>query len=147
MVPEHPLQMLFPIFQCVRVRPVGCRNGCDIDGEELGLPQPLGKLSKEGWEHTEYCFGGTWPGRASSLVLTPPFCPQDPSKYQCGKSKVFFRAGQVAYLEELRYRRLRAACTLLQRHLRGWLARRRFGRVRAAVLCLQRHARGLLARR
>uniref|UniRef100_A0A8C3CI02 Uncharacterized protein n=1 Tax=Cairina moschata TaxID=8855 RepID=A0A8C3CI02_CAIMO len=72
---------------------------------------------------------------------------QDPSKYQCGKSKVFFRAGQVAYLEELRYRRLRAACTLLQRHLRGWLARRRFGRVRAAVLCLQRHARGLLARR
>ncbi|XP_032059649.1 unconventional myosin-Vb-like [Aythya fuligula] len=72
---------------------------------------------------------------------------QDPSKYQCGKSKVFFRAGQVAYLEELRYRRLRAACTLLQRHLRGWLARRRFGRVRAAVLCLQRHTRGLLARR
>ncbi|KGL95677.1 Unconventional myosin-Vb, partial [Charadrius vociferus] len=44
---------------------------------------------------------------------------QDPSKYQCGKSKVFFRAGQVAYLEELRYRRLRAACVLLQRHLQG----------------------------
>ncbi|KAM6040157.1 unconventional myosin-Vb-like [Theristicus caerulescens] len=72
---------------------------------------------------------------------------QDPSKYQCGKSKVFFRAGQVAYLEELRYRRLRAACTLLQRHLRGWLARRRFGRARAAAVCLQRHARGMLARR
>ncbi|KAM6231952.1 unconventional myosin-Vb-like [Spheniscus humboldti] len=72
---------------------------------------------------------------------------QDPSKYQCGKSKVFFRAGQVAYLEDLRYRRLRAACTLLQRHLRGWLARRRFGRARAAAVCLQRHARGMLARR
>ncbi|XP_054661949.1 unconventional myosin-Vb-like [Grus americana] len=72
---------------------------------------------------------------------------QDPSKYQCGKNKVFFRAGQVAYLEDLRYRRLRAACTLLQRHLRGWLARRRFGRTRAAAVCLQRHARGMLARR
>ncbi|NXW59659.1 MYO5B protein, partial [Eurystomus gularis] len=72
---------------------------------------------------------------------------QDPSKYRCGKSKVFFRAGQVAYLEELRYRRLRAACTLLQRHLRGWLARRRFQRARAAAVCLQRHARGMLARR
>ncbi|KFQ62256.1 Unconventional myosin-Vb, partial [Pelecanus crispus] len=72
---------------------------------------------------------------------------QDPRKYQCGKSKVFFRAGQVAYLEELRYQRLRAACTLLQRHLRGWLARRRFGRARAAAVCLQRHARGMLARR
>ncbi|CAM9736885.1 unnamed protein product [Bubo scandiacus] len=72
---------------------------------------------------------------------------QDPSKYQCGKNKVFFRAGQVAYLEELRYQRLRAACTLLQRHLRGWLARRSFGRARAAAVCLQCHARGMLARR
>ncbi|KAM6331896.1 unconventional myosin-Vb-like [Alca torda] len=72
---------------------------------------------------------------------------QDPSKYQCGKSKVFFRAGQVARLEELRSRRLRAACVLLQRHLRGWLAQRRFARARAAVVCLQRHARGMLARR
>ncbi|OPJ67397.1 unconventional myosin-Vb-like [Patagioenas fasciata monilis] len=72
---------------------------------------------------------------------------QDPSKYRCGKNKVFFRAGQVAQLEELRQRRLRAACTLLQRHLRGWLARRRFARTRNAVVCLQRHARGMLARR
>ncbi|KFZ57982.1 Unconventional myosin-Vb, partial [Podiceps cristatus] len=72
---------------------------------------------------------------------------QDSSKYQCGKSKVFFRPGQVAYLEELRCWRLRGACTLLQRHLRGWLARRRFGRARAAAVCLQRHARGMLARR
>ncbi|KFV13425.1 Unconventional myosin-Vb, partial [Tauraco erythrolophus] len=59
---------------------------------------------------------------------------QDPSKYQCGKTKVFFRAGQVA-------------CILLQRHLRGWLARRRFRRTRAAAICLQCHARGMLARR
>ncbi|XP_055562731.1 unconventional myosin-Vb-like, partial [Falco cherrug] len=72
---------------------------------------------------------------------------RDPSKYQCGKNKVFFRAGQVAHLEELRYQQMRAACVLLQRHLRGWLARRHFGRARAAAICLQRHARGMLARR
>ncbi|XP_051495924.1 unconventional myosin-Va-like [Apus apus] len=72
---------------------------------------------------------------------------QDPSKYRCGKNKVFFQAGQVAQLEELRSRRLRAACTSLQRWLRGWLARRRLARARAAAACLQRHARGLLARR
>ncbi|XP_074020109.1 unconventional myosin-Vb-like [Numenius arquata] len=72
---------------------------------------------------------------------------QDPSKYQCGKNKVFFRAGQVAQLEDLRSRRLRGACVLLQRHLRGWLARRRLARARAAAICLQRHARGMLARR
>lgn len=67
--------------------------------------------------------------------------------YRCGKSKVFFRAGQVAFLEELRCCRLRAACTLLQSNLRGWLARRRFGRIRAAAVCLQRYSRGMLARR
>ncbi|KAK2542027.1 unconventional myosin-Vb-like protein [Columba livia] len=72
---------------------------------------------------------------------------QDPSKYRCGKNKVFFRAGQVAQLEELRQQRLRVACTLLQQHLRGWLARRHFARTHAAVVCLQRHARGMLARR
>uniref|UniRef100_U3J246 Myosin motor domain-containing protein n=1 Tax=Anas platyrhynchos platyrhynchos TaxID=8840 RepID=U3J246_ANAPP len=112
-----------------------------------GYPSRYPLLHQHSGAPLEHHFGETQPGRASSLVLTPLFCPQDPSKYQCGKSKVFFRAGQVAYLEELRYRRLRAACTLLQQHLRGWLARRRFGRVRAAVLCLQRHARGMLARR
>lgn len=78
---------------------------------------------------------------------SPPPCAQDPSKYRCGKSKVFFRAGQVARLEELRCRQLRAAGLLLQRHLRGWLARRRFRRARAAAVCLQSHARGMLARR
>ncbi|KAM6236035.1 unconventional myosin-Vb-like [Porphyrio hochstetteri] len=88
---------------------------------------------------------GTDGKQICSLVLERLL--QDPSKYQCGKSKVFFRAGQVAYLEELRCQRLRAACTSLQRHLRGWLARRRFARTRAAALCLQRHARGMLARR
>ncbi|KAG6934787.1 unconventional myosin-Vb, partial [Chelydra serpentina] len=72
---------------------------------------------------------------------------QDPSKYQCGKSKIFFRAGQVAFLEELRGRRLRAAGVVLQKSLRCWLGRRRFLRMRAAAICLQRFARGFLARR
>lgn len=97
-------------------------------------------------EVTEHPFGG---GGTSlrHCSESPLYFLQDPSMYRCGKSKVFFRAGQVAFLEELRCSRLRAACTLLQRHLRGWLARRRFGRIRAAALCLQRHTRGMLARR
>ncbi|XP_025928431.1 unconventional myosin-Vb-like [Apteryx rowi] len=88
---------------------------------------------------------GTDEKRICSLVLERLL--QDPRKYQCGKSKVFFRAGQVAYLEELRCRRLREACVLLQRYLRGWLARRRFQRTRTAAVCLQRYTRGMLARR
>ncbi|TFK02154.1 Unconventional myosin-Vb [Platysternon megacephalum] len=72
---------------------------------------------------------------------------KDPSKYQCGKGKIFFRAGQVAFLEELRGRRLRAACVFIQKSLRCWLGRRRFLRMRAAAICLQRFSRGFLARR
>ncbi|XP_030396539.1 unconventional myosin-Vb-like [Gopherus evgoodei] len=72
---------------------------------------------------------------------------KDPSKYQCGKSKIFFRAGQVAFLEELRGRRLRAACVVLQKSLRCWLGRRHFLHMRAAAICLQRFSRGFLARR
>ncbi|XP_043392074.1 unconventional myosin-Vb isoform X2 [Chelonia mydas] len=72
---------------------------------------------------------------------------KDPSKYQCGKGKIFFRAGQVAFLEELRGRRLRAACVFIQKSFRCWLGRRRFLRMRAAAICLQRFSRGFLARR
>ncbi|XP_043358593.1 unconventional myosin-Vb-like isoform X5 [Dermochelys coriacea] len=72
---------------------------------------------------------------------------KDPSKYQCGKGKIFFRAGQVAFLEELRGRRLRAACVVIQKSLRCWLGRRHFLHMRAAAICLQRFSRGFLARR
>lgn len=58
------------------------------------------------------------PGQRSVLGLTLPLL-QDPSKYECGQTKVFFRAGQVAVLEERRARSPRAARTRLQRHLRG----------------------------
>lgn len=60
---------------------------------------------------------------------------------------MFLRAGQVAFLEELRAKTLRAACIILQSSLRGWLGRRRFLLVHAAAICIQRFARGLLARR
>ncbi|XP_074834028.1 unconventional myosin-Va-like [Carettochelys insculpta] len=72
---------------------------------------------------------------------------KDRSKYQCGRGKVFFQAGQVAFLEELRSRRLKAACVLVQTNIRGWLGRRRFLHVRATAICLQRYTRGFLARR
>ncbi|XP_036377306.1 unconventional myosin-Va [Megalops cyprinoides] len=71
----------------------------------------------------------------------------DPDQYCLGKSKVFFRAGQVALLEKLRAERLRAAGVIIQSWVRGWLGRRRYQRVRWATLTLQRYARGGLARR
>jgi len=46
--------------------------------------------------------------------------------YQFGKTKIFFRAGQVGYLERIRSQRLRDYTITIQRHVRGWLARRLF---------------------
>uniref|UniRef100_A0A3B4GVA1 Unconventional myosin-Va-like n=1 Tax=Pundamilia nyererei TaxID=303518 RepID=A0A3B4GVA1_9CICH len=45
-------------------------------------------------------------------------------KYQFGKNKIFFRAGQVAFLEKLRSDKLRMACVSIQKTIRCWLALR-----------------------
>ena len=72
--------------------------------------------------------------------------PQDSDKYQFGKTKIFFRAGQVAYMEKLRADKLRAACIRMQKTIRGWLQRCRYTRMRSAAITIQRFARGHQAR-
>nr|XP_023669831.1 unconventional myosin-Va-like [Paramormyrops kingsleyae] len=71
---------------------------------------------------------------------------QDPDKYQFGKTKIFFRAGQVAYLEKLRADKLRAACIRIQKTIRCWLARKKYLRMKKAAITIQRHVRGYQAR-
>ncbi|XP_059173032.1 unconventional myosin-Va-like [Physella acuta] len=71
----------------------------------------------------------------------------DEDKYRFGKTKIFFRAGQVAYLEKLRAEKLRACGVMIQKHIRGWLQRRKYQRLRRSVLLVQTYGRGLLARR
>ncbi|XP_056146233.1 unconventional myosin-Vb, partial [Lampris incognitus] len=72
---------------------------------------------------------------------------KDPDKFQFGKTKIFFRAGQVAYLEKLRADRFRSACIRIQKTVRGWLQRVRFTKIRKSAITLQRYGRGYLARR
>ncbi|XP_053208161.1 unconventional myosin-Va-like [Panonychus citri] len=67
--------------------------------------------------------------------------------YQCGKTKIFFRSGQVALLERIRTERLRECAIILQRNIKGWMCRRRYIKIKSSVLRLQSLARGLLARR
>nr|XP_004662536.2 unconventional myosin-Vc isoform X1 [Jaculus jaculus] len=67
---------------------------------------------------------------------------QDSHQYQFGKTKIFFRAGQVAYLEKLRLDKLRQGCIIIQKHVRGWLQRRKFLRERRAAVVIQRYSRG-----
>ncbi|MBZ3872842.1 Unconventional myosin-Va [Sciurus carolinensis] len=70
----------------------------------------------------------------------------DKDKYQFGKTKIFFRAGQVAYLEKLRADKLRAACIRIQKTIRGWLLRKKYLRMRKAAITVQRYVRGYQAR-
>ncbi|XP_067411956.1 unconventional myosin-Va isoform X4 [Emydura macquarii macquarii] len=70
----------------------------------------------------------------------------DQDKYQFGKTKIFFRAGQVAYLEKIRADKLRAACIRIQKTIRGWLMRKKYLRMRKAAITIQRYVRGYQAR-
>ncbi|XP_068609278.1 unconventional myosin-Vb [Brachionichthys hirsutus] len=72
---------------------------------------------------------------------------KDPDMFQFGKTKIFFRAGQVAYLEKLRADKFRAACIKIQKTVRGWLQRVRYRKIRKAAIALQRYGRGYMARR
>ncbi|XP_051659620.1 unconventional myosin-Vb isoform X2 [Manacus candei] len=72
---------------------------------------------------------------------------KDPDKFQFGHTKIFFRAGQVAYLEKLRADKFRAAIIMIEKTVRGWLQRVKYQRLRQATVVLQRYTRGHLARR
>uniref|UniRef100_A0A669EAX3 Myosin VC n=1 Tax=Oreochromis niloticus TaxID=8128 RepID=A0A669EAX3_ORENI len=66
----------------------------------------------------------------------------DSNQYKFGRTKIFFRAGQVAYLEKLRLDRLRGACVTIQKHARGWSQRRKYLALRKAAIILQQYVRG-----
>uniref|UniRef100_A0AAX7SXK5 Methyl-CpG binding domain protein 3b n=1 Tax=Astatotilapia calliptera TaxID=8154 RepID=A0AAX7SXK5_ASTCA len=78
--------------------------------------------------------------QASCRQALPQLIP-DPDQYCFGKTKVFFRAGQVALLERLRAERLRVAAVIIQSQVRGWLARIRYTRILWATLTIQRYTR------
>uniref|UniRef100_T1DK53 MYO5B variant protein n=1 Tax=Crotalus horridus TaxID=35024 RepID=T1DK53_CROHD len=72
---------------------------------------------------------------------------KNPDQFQFGRTKIFFRAGQVAYLEKLRADKFRAATIMIQKTMRGWTQRRKYRKTREAALSIQRFTRGYLARR
>ncbi|XP_077462871.1 unconventional myosin-Va [Stigmatopora argus] len=84
--------------------------------------------------------------RVACRQALPQLIP-DSDQYVFGKTKVFFRAGQVALLEKLRAERLRTAAVILQSWVKGWLTRIHYGRTLMAIVTIQRYWRGGLARR
>lgn len=60
--------------------------------------------------------------------------------------QLFLRAGKMAELDKRKMEVQHAAATVIQRHVRGYLARKHFAAVRKAVLTIQSAARGMAAR-
>ncbi|KAM7386501.1 hypothetical protein PAMA_009217 [Pampus argenteus] len=83
--------------------------------------------------------------KASELILNS--IGLDNMEYRIGHSKVFFRAGVLAKLEDMRDERLAKIITMLQAHLRGTLMRIEFKKIadrRIALMAIQRNVRKFL---
>lgn len=133
---------------------VAMQQGCSCTDIRLS-EQSLRFLLFSRWTYEEFfsryrlLLRGTQnPDRAQALCrqALPELIP-DPDQYRFGKTKVFFRAGQVAFLERLRAERLRGAAVIIQSRVRGWLARIRYTRFQQAAVTIQKYCRGALARR
>ncbi|KAK0309996.1 Myosin type-2 heavy chain 1 [Friedmanniomyces endolithicus] len=68
-------------------------------------------------------------------------------KYQLGLTKIFFRAGMLAFLENLRTNRLSAAAVMIQKNLRALHQRKQYLEICESLLVFQSFMRGLLARK
>ncbi|KAJ1902713.1 class II myosin, partial [Tieghemiomyces parasiticus] len=83
--------------------------------------------------------------QAAELLLAA--LSMDPALFRVGRSKVFFRAGVLPELEEIRDVKLSQIISHFQAYSRGFLARRQFRRrldQAKAIRMIQRNARGYL---
>ncbi|KAK9456339.1 P-loop containing nucleoside triphosphate hydrolase protein [Dipodascopsis uninucleata] len=69
-----------------------------------------------------------------------------PDRYQLGKTKIFFRAGMLAYLENLRSQRLNDCAVLIQKNLKRLYFRNRYLEIRKSIIQSQAIFRGYLVR-
>jgi myosin V len=67
-------------------------------------------------------------------------------KYQLGLTKIFFRAGMLAFLENLRTTRLNEAAIMIQKNLRAKYYRRKYLEARESIVAFQACTRAFLAR-
>ncbi|KAH0538611.1 hypothetical protein FGG08_004812 [Glutinoglossum americanum] len=72
---------------------------------------------------------------------------QGMDKYQLGLTKIFFRAGMLAHLENLRTSKLNDCAIMIQKNLRCKYYRRKYLEARQAILLFQASTRGHFARK
>jgi myosin V len=68
-------------------------------------------------------------------------------KYQLGLTKIFFRAGMLAFLENLRSARLKECAIMIQKNLRAKYYRRKYLKIRESIIQVQAATRAFIARR
>jgi myosin-5 len=68
-------------------------------------------------------------------------------KYQLGLTKIFFRAGMLAFLEDKRSARLKQCAIMIQKNLRAKYWRHRYLDARQSIIDVQSATRAFLARR
>ena len=67
-------------------------------------------------------------------------------KYQLGLTKIFFRAGMLAFLENLRTSRLNECAVMIQKNLKCKYYRRKYLEARNSIIEFQSRTRGYLSR-
>jgi len=72
---------------------------------------------------------------------------QTEDNYKYGNSKIFFRAGQVAYLERKRADRRKDCSIYIQKTWRRYICQKKYTQIRNSALLIQRYGRGVLDRR
>ncbi|KAG0240728.1 P-loop containing nucleoside triphosphate hydrolase protein [Mortierella sp. GBAus27b] len=72
---------------------------------------------------------------------------KEADRYQVGQTKIFFRAGLLAYMENLRRQKLNSFAVTIQKNMRCYIGKRLYQRMRAAALTLQCFARMVNAKR
>ncbi|KAG1355859.1 hypothetical protein G6F62_002230 [Rhizopus arrhizus] len=73
----------------------------------------------------------------------------DEAQYQVGETKLFFRAGQLAYLEKLRSDRFNECAVILQKHMKRYIYHLRYVRMKQLAIqiqCVARLSKSKLAR-
>lgn len=69
----------------------------------------------------------------------------DEAQYQVGETKLFFRAGQLAYLEKLRSDRFNECAVILQKHMKRYIYHLRYVRMKQLAIQIQCVARRKVA--
>lgn len=94
---------------------------------------------------SQWTQGGADPKSFCTTILEQTLT--DPDKYQIGLTKVFLRAGMLAYLESRRLDRLNTLATIVQKNFKRTMERNRYLRLRKSTIKIQTWWRGITAKR